>query len=191
MGKIIHDSQKVNLEQLRRLHVLTEGGESKQLPDLWRDKTTIMIFVRHFGCVACRSHVDNVWKKRDQLERPNSHIVFIGNGSPELITRFKAELGLNEAPIYTDPTLKTFDACGLKRSLAYLLDPRGVKKFIGLHLAGYRQGPDQTGPHTQMGGVVVIKSSGEVAYHFIADYLGDEDKNEAWNSLTSDHVRIS
>ncbi len=95
---------------------------------------------------------------------------------------FKEDIHAVNAPVFTDPTLQVFDAAGFKRSLLNLMDPRGVKRIIGLSKEGYSQGAmdSRTGAHTQMGGVIAFKPPGLVVYHFISHFLGDFDKPEDW-----------
>jgi hypothetical protein len=183
MGSIYNKlNHKVDFLALSRLKVQDENGNDIVVSSLWKTKPIIMIFVRHFGCIACRAHVDQIWNKRKDL-RKTSNIIFIGNGKPEIIKIFKEDVDALDAVILTDPSLKVFDACGFKRSPLNLIDPRGVKRGVGLTMEGYKQGAvldGRTGAHTQMGGVIAFKPPGAVVYHFVSDYLGDFDKPEDW-----------
>ena len=182
MGLVLNElNHKVDFLALSRLKVLDENNNEIVMSYFWKSKPIVMIFVRHFGCIACRAHVDQIWNKRTELKK-KYNIIFIGNGKPEVIKMFKEDVNAEDALIFTDPTLQVFDACGLKRSPLNLIDPRAVRKIVGLSMAGYKQGPldGRSGAHTQMGGVVAFKTSGSVAYHFISDYLGDFDKPEDW-----------
>lgn len=87
-----------------------------------------------------------------------------------------------DAVIFTDPSLEFFTACGLKNSFLSLLDPRGLKEMKKLYDEGHRQSSllKNTGSHTQMGGVVVLRPPGKVTYHYISEYIGDYDETENW-----------
>lgn len=176
---LLNENKKdsVNVEELKELKVLSEQAVEVSVSSLWNVGPVILIFVRHFSCIACRAHVLNIWSQKKRIEESNIRIIFVGSGSPSAIKSFKEDLKITDALIYTDPSLKTFDACGLKRSLGALLNPKGVKKFMELREQGHKQGSwsFSSGSHTQMGGVIAMKPPGKVVYHFVSNYLGDED----------------
>ena len=182
MGKVLNElNHRVDILALNRLKVFDEENREVLFSSFWKNRPATIIFVRHFGCIACRAHVDQIWNKKKDILK-TSNLLFIGNGKPEIIKIFKEDIKASTAPIFTDPTLQAFDACGLKRSPLNLIDPRGAKRMYDLVNEGYNQGTadKRTGFHTQMGGVVVFRPPGIVAYHFISDYLGDFDKPEDW-----------
>ena len=162
---------------LKRILIFNEKKEKILVSSLWENHSVVMIFLRHFGCIACRAHVDKVWKKRSEFEKTGVKLVFIGNGSPEMICAFKEELKISDAPIYTDPTLEIFDACGLNRGLQYLLHPKSALQLARLYKDGYAQSKQkkENGSHTQMGGIVAIKPPGIVTYYFASEFLGEFD----------------
>ena len=84
-------------------------------------------------------------------------------------------MNILDAPIFTDPTMEIFDACGFNRGLQYLLHPKSALQLARLYKEGYSQGKQQkeNGAHTQMGGIVAIRPPGIVTYHFASEYLGD------------------
>jgi hypothetical protein len=175
---------KIDLPELNRLNIFDEHNHQFPISNLWKKNTAIIVFVRHFGCVACRAHVDQLWTMKNDLEATGGLISFIGNGEPEIIREFRGEMNIYSAPIYTDPSLKTFDASGMYRSIANLLHPGSLKEFVGLHAKGYRQGNSkkENGFHTQMGGVMVIRPEGSVTYHFCSKYLGNFDNPDDWQT---------
>ncbi|MGZ3726511.1 MAG: AhpC/TSA family protein [Pseudobdellovibrio sp.] len=154
--------------------VFDEHGNSTKLMNLWQNQTTIFIFLRHFGCLTCRSHAKQIWSERAKYEVNGSKIIFIGNGAANYIQHFKEDLGLQDATIYTDPSLKSFYAAGFKRGFIVALGPKALANGIKAYAAGSRQayGKD-TGNLWQLGGVLVIKPSGEVTYQYISQVTGD------------------
>lgn len=177
-----YNQRVVDILALKRLKVLNEFGEQVRLSTFWDNNTVIFIFVRHFSCIACRAHVDKIWRQRAELEKKKTRIVFIGNGAPSFIGHFKEEMNVQDAEIYTDPSLEVFDACRLNRSALKLLSIKSAAEMMKLKKQGYSQGKWDTdsGIHRQMGGVVAIKHPGKVVYHFVANYLGDFDNPEDW-----------
>jgi hypothetical protein len=175
-------TNKIDLLALKRLKVLDEDNNELMFSQLWEGGTTIFVFIRHFGCISCRAHVDQILNRRKDIVERKNRIVFIGSGSASSLKMFKAYLGVKNAPIFTDPTLQTFKACGLLNGLKYLVNTKTLKKMFELRKQGYEnQITDfQSGSHKQMGGVVALKDPGILLYHFISEYLGDLDNPEDW-----------
>lgn len=175
-------SEQVDVMALRRLKVLDENNNEVIFSDLWKNRPVIIVFIRHFGCISCRAHVDQIWNKRKDILDKKNYIVFIGSGAPSSLKMFKQYLGVQNAPIFTDPTLQTFKACGMLRGLNYLVNSKTLKRMFELQKEGYSNNVTdfKSGSHRQMGGVVAIKEPGQVLYHFAAEYLGDQDNPEDW-----------
>ena len=173
---------KVNVLALKRLSVLDEENKEILFSDLWKKNKVIIVFVRHFGCISCRAHVDQIWNKRKDLRAKKNKIIFIGSGTPASLKMFKSYLNVQDATIYTDPTLQTFEACGLLNGLGYLVNTKTLKKMFELRKQGYENQvmDTQTGSHKQMGGVVAYKDPGLILYHFASEYLGDQDNPDDW-----------
>jgi hypothetical protein len=95
----------------------------------------------------------------------------IGNGTPSFIAGFRDQTHY-EGPIYTDPSLATFRAAELKRSVTSTLDPRSLGKALSAFARGQRQGLTQ-GDAWQQGGVLVIAPTGEVKWHHASERPGD------------------
>ncbi|MFZ3229808.1 MAG: AhpC/TSA family protein [Pseudobdellovibrio sp.] len=114
-----------------------EDFNEYRLNKLWQNSPAIIIFLRHFACIACRSHALDVWSKKDLYEKTGAQLYFIGNGSPSMIKIFKEELKMNEAWIFTDPYLESFQAAGFKRGFLSSLGPRSLIAMNQLKKAGH------------------------------------------------------
>lgn len=169
------EKSPVNIVELASAKILDESGKVVQMGTLWQKQTALFIFIRHFACIDCRRHAVEVWQKREAYERGGARIIFIGNGQPHFIQTFRNELNLMDAPIYTDPSLKVFRAAGFKRGFLAALGPRSVAAGLKMYAKGHRQGAvdSASGDLWQMGGVMVIKPSGQIGYHYISEMLGD------------------
>jgi hypothetical protein len=126
--------------------------------------------------------LDLIWNKRKDLKAKHNKIIFIGSGTTASLKMFKAYLNVQDALIYTDPTLQTFEACGLLNGFKYLMNPRSLRKIFELKKQGHENQVTDigSGSHKQMGGVVAFKDPGVVLYHFASEYLGDEDNPDNW-----------
>jgi peroxiredoxin len=164
------------LEAFRYAVVYDASGTHVPISKFWSERTAILVFLRHFGCIACRSHAQDVWAHRDVLQKDGAQIIFIGNGEPSYIEKFRQDFNLGEAPIYTDPSLRAFELAGFKYGLAGLLNVQTVKNGIELMAEGHRNGnpfSSTTGSNLQLGGVIVVHPGTRVTYHYISEALGD------------------
>lgn len=171
---------------LKRIKIYDEKNEGHYFSSLWENSPLVVIFIRHFGCISCRAHVEEVLKSRDFLQKNEIRTVFIGNGHPYSIKSFKEEINAPETEIYTDPSLESFDACGMQKGLSYLINFKSMKNMYKLSKAGHKakKWDEELGDKTQMGGVVAFKKPGLVLYHHISTHLGDFDNTEDWPPLT-------
>ena len=166
---------KVDILSLAKCKVLDEAAQEISIYGLWQKQTAIFIFLRHFGCLMCRAHAKQVWGLREQYEKSGAKLYFIGNGSPYLINKFKEDLELTNATIFTDPQLLSFKAAGFRRGFLAALGPKSLLNGRKLFKEGHRQGEKTTenGDLWQLGGVLVIKMDGKVGYHYISQVAGD------------------
>lgn len=182
MGKNYSGIQnKINILTLNRIKIKNEKNEEIIMSSLWRDHPVVMVFVRHFGCISCRSHIEQVWSMKDQIQKNGTKIVFIGSGAPYVISKFKEEFNMTNVPIYTDQTLESFKACGLIHTDTANLDVDSLRMIKELESRGYSlKIIENDGDDTQLGGVVGIKPPGLVTYHFVSEYIGDFDRPQDW-----------
>lgn len=162
---------------LKRIIIWNENGDKVYASTLWKSQSVVLVFLRHFGCIACRAHISQITTNKAMLEKNGFKIIFIGNGSPNMIKGFKEDLKIPNALIFTDPTLEIFDACGFNRGLKYLVNAKTVLQGIKLYKDGFTQGEQKkdNGSHLQMGGIIALKPPGIVTYHFASEYLGHFD----------------
>ncbi len=156
-------------EELARAEVLTETGAPVALRGVCGPGKTVLVFLRHFGCIACRAHAVELQADAEKLAP--ARLVFIGNGPAWAINGFKSDLKVT-APVYTDPGLKVFQLLGFKRSLWATFNPSAAWRALLMFVRGHRQGKIQ-GDVLQQGGVVIVDGAGEVAYSYASAGTGD------------------
>lgn len=166
---------KVDVVTLISAEILAEDNSKIRIASLWQKQTIIFVFLRHFACMACRAHADQVWKNREVYEKSGAKIIFIGNGDPAMIPRFRREMGIDSALVLTDPSLVTFRAAGFRRGFFVSVGPAAIKNGLGLISQGYKQTKHSKaeGDIWQLGGVLVMTPAGRIAYHFISEATGD------------------
>lgn len=151
--------------------VLDGDSRAVELGSLWRDKTAVLVFVRHFGCIHCREHVVQLRREAEAMHAKGGELHVIGNGTPSFIEGFRDETGW-DGPVFTDPTLAVYRAAELKRGVARTVDPRSWGVALKALAHGGRQGRTQ-GDQWQQGGVLVVAKDGRVLWQHASDRPGD------------------
>lgn len=107
----------------------------------------------------------------DKLEATGAKLFVIGNGAPHFIAGFREQTGW-QGPLYTDPSLKAYEAAQLERGVGRTLNPLGLVGGIKAFAAGHRQGSVQ-GDAWQQGGVLVVAPGGEIRWQHVSRRPGD------------------
>ena len=98
-------------------------------------------------------------------------LVVIGSGDPVQFKEFREITGYNGL-LFTDPSLKAFSALGFSNSLMGFMSIGSALKAASALRKGHRQGSIQ-GSAMQLGGAVLINTSGAVIYFFAGKKAGD------------------
>ena len=56
--------------------VLDYYGEEIPLHHLWKEQTAILVFIRHYACIECRTIAKDVWAQREKFEKSGGKIHF-------------------------------------------------------------------------------------------------------------------
>lgn len=174
LGRLVKNSD-VDVSALGNCIVFDKQGRRLKLGHFWAQQNAIFIFLRHFACIACRAHAIQVWRQREQYEAAGARLVFVGNGAPETIQHFQADLEMQQAIILTDPTLESFKIGGFRNSVLALAQLKSILNAAKLASEGYTQTAVSTegGSQLQLGGVLAINTMNKVVYHFVSEALGD------------------
>lgn len=165
----------VDIEELARSTVFIAPEQCLLVGQLWQKQSVVLVFLRHFACIACRAHAAQVWGEREKFERSGVKLVFIGNGQPNWIEHFRSDLGIAQGVVLTDPSMQSFKAAGFKNGFFNLVRPQSAINMLNLARAGYTQTAydADAGSHFQMGGVLAVNRHGKVLYHFASQAVGD------------------
>jgi hypothetical protein len=165
----------VDIQQLAATSIFAGPGQPLLVGQLWQKQTVILVFLRHFACIACRAHAAQVWGEREKYQSGGARIIFIGNGLASWIERFRQDLGIEHGVVLTDPSLLSFEAAGMRLGYFDLLRPQSVINRIKLAKDGYSATPysKDAGVHWQMGGILAVNKQGKALFHFASKALGD------------------
>jgi hypothetical protein len=148
----------------------TEGGPVR-LAEAWHDHPSVVVWLRHFGCVFCREHVAEVRAARADIEALGGGIVFVGNGTARAAAWFQQRFAA-DSTVLTDPDLVTYAAIGARGGLLSTLGPQAW----GAGLRAFRTGARQTttkGHPFQQGGVLVIAPGNVLLLRHVSRTAGD------------------
>lgn len=112
-----------------------------------------------------------------EIRGRGAELVVIGNGSVYFAKTFQEDLAI-DFPVYTDPSLVTFKAAGLRRDFGAAINTKVVTGAIRALKKGFRQTSTQGDPW-QQGGVFVVLPPGEERFGYVSSAAGDHPSNEA------------
>ena len=98
--------------------MLDTEGKIVQLSALWRKKTLVLAFTRHFGCPQCKEMMDELHHARPELEARGLTLAIVTQGTPELAKAFCAERAPG-ATCLADPERRAYSAYGLGLGTTY------------------------------------------------------------------------
>jgi peroxiredoxin len=156
---------------LESLTVFDPDGRRTRLGQLWAERTAVLVFLRHFGCLFCRQQMANLAPLSGAMESRGAELIAIGHGSLDEARAFRDELR-PAVRVFTDPTRQADCAVGMHRG------PRSVFTLgtLSRSITAWRQGFRQTavaGDPFQQGGVVIVAPSGEERYRFVSREAGE------------------
>ncbi|KIM32202.1 hypothetical protein M408DRAFT_20525 [Serendipita vermifera MAFF 305830] len=101
------------IEKAAQVPVLSENGESVTFGSLFEKQKTIVVFIRHFFCGACKAYVEELAKvPKGALDAADTRIVVIGCGDWSLIKLYREHTGFT-SEIYAEPTRALHKILGL------------------------------------------------------------------------------
>ncbi|KAH7920370.1 hypothetical protein BV22DRAFT_808796 [Leucogyrophana mollusca] len=104
---------QVATSQAAQLDVLDSEGKPVKFESLLQDKTTVVVFIRHFFCGSCQDYVTQLASVRPEaLDAARARLVVIGCGDWQPIQHYKEVTNL-QSPIYADPTRALYRALGV------------------------------------------------------------------------------
>ena len=143
----------------------TIDGGNARLADL-RDRPVLVVFLRHAGCLFCRTHLVKLLKRRERIEAAGVGLAAVVHDEPDRVRSGMLRNLDMPYPVLVDLERSAYRAWGLGRAsaLGTFLSPRvalGYAKFLFRDREPLIQpGRDML----QLGGDFVIDAGGRVTY---------------------------
>ncbi|MCI5083165.1 MAG: redoxin domain-containing protein [Saprospiraceae bacterium] len=149
-------------------------NEGKSVSELSKDRTVLLVFLRHFGCIFCREALADIAKRRKSIEEMGSIIVFVHMTDDTVAERYFNRYGLENALHISDPECKFYAQLGLvKGNFTQLFGLQSwIRGFSATVFEGIPVGLQQLGDGFQMPGVFAIKDD-EIKESFIHKLASD------------------
>jgi peroxiredoxin len=151
--------------------VQDEAGADVRLGDVWKDRPTILAFVRHFGCVFCREQVTELNREKAKIDQQGGQLVVVGSGTPNFVRGFREQTGF-EGTVLCDPSVQSYKQAGMKRGFFTVINPLTAARGLASMARGFRQGRVQ-GDAFQEGGVLVVRPPDQLVYKQVSSSAGD------------------
>ncbi len=161
-------------DRLADARVKDRDGDTSRLGERWASGPALLVFLRHFGCVACSEHVTLLMPRLAELRALGVGVTFVGSGDPQYVEGFVERNGIvpDLADVVTDPSLQAHSAAGMVRGRWQTFGPRAIRNFVRAVLAGNEHGSPQ-GDSLQQGGVILVAGDGTVEFAHADAALGD------------------
>jgi peroxiredoxin len=162
-------------DELAGMVLPDQDGNEVRLGDLWAEEPVALVWVRHYGCVHCRSHAARLNEALPEFEAAGVRVVLVGQGKPRQAAHFRRRMGI-DLPVLADESRESYRAAGAKVATAgELVGPKSVTQ--GLKATFESRGKVHQGRiighPAQLGGAMVIAPGGEVTWSHMAEDASD------------------
>jgi peroxiredoxin len=158
------------------LELLDADREAIRLSTLWRERTIVLAFARHFGCPQCKEMVETLVAAAPQLEKNDLALVIVTQGTPQAAKEFCRQYARGVRCL-ADPGRRAYQAFGLRRANLWqtFLSPHVL--FSNLHLWRRKGWATELPPNgqdaMQLGGIFVIGTDGRIRLPYYYDDIAD------------------
>ena len=155
--------------------LLDNQGKLVKLSTLWKQKSILLAFTRHFGCTQCKEMLLELVEGKTAIEKAGLQIVIVTQGNPKETTEFAAEFapGLT---CYSDPDRKAYQAYVLDRGNLFetFINPKVWQAISKSKRKGYAVETPPAGQDAlQMSGTFIINQNGLIELPYYYDHIAD------------------
>jgi peroxiredoxin len=157
------------------LDVQTADGDTIRLASLWADKTVLIAFARHFGCLNCQEMLSQLMTARTEIAQAGLKLVVVTQGTASETREFCSEHAPH-ALCLADPKRQSYRAFGLTPGNAWqvFIAPQVWVDAWRSRRHGHRPSNPPGGQSlTQLSGIFIVGTDGKVRLPYYYDTLGD------------------
>ena len=155
--------------------ILTTENKAIRLSSLWKEKTILLVFTRHFGCPQCKEMLAQIVASKSEIEQKGLTIVAVTQGKPEETLEFCKHQAAGILCL-ADPERKAYRAFGLERGSLWqvMLSPQVVLGTLRAWRRGHTAGLPPRGQDVmQMSGTFIIGTDGKIRLPYYYDTIAD------------------
>jgi peroxiredoxin len=145
----------------------------RRIGDLSAQNPILLVFLRHFGCTFCREAIDELSKRKQDIEAKGLKIVFVHMAEADIAQSYFVEYHFPDAEHISDPFCIYYKEFGLVKGTMNQLF--GLKNWAGVVNTGIIKGYGwgrEIGDGFQMPGVFVIANR-RIINSYIHKYVSD------------------
>jgi peroxiredoxin len=157
------------------VEVMDTKGNPVRISSLWKKRTLLLAFTRHFGCTQCKEMLEELVLGREKIKKAGMDIAVITQGTPEAAALFakKFAAGLK---VFSDPERAAYQAYGLERGNLFqtVINPKVLSAVSRSRKKGYEvEQPPEGQDAMQMSGTFIINTQGRILLPFYYDNIAD------------------
>ena len=147
--------------------------QGQTLDELSAEQPLLLVFLRHLGCTFCREALDDLRKRRDEIESKGAAIALVHLSDERRFAEFVKSKGLDDLPRFHDPGQRLYKAFGLGQGSVRQLFSWNVlvRGFQAALLSRHGFGPIQGNGFRLPGTFVLFK--GKIIREFRHDTAAD------------------
>jgi peroxiredoxin len=163
-----------------------KSNNNKSIAQLSKDKTVLVVFLRHFGCVFCRKLLQTLKDQKAYLDEKKIEPILVTMSNSKTAQLYLNSYNIDQCDFISDSDRKLYRSFGVTRGKFYQIF--GLKVWWKTFVLGVLQGygfRKTIGDAYQMSGVFLIKDS-RVLKSFMPEYISDNfDLSEFLEKLKS------
>lgn len=152
---------------------LYKTNYNQSLAELSKDRTVLVVFLRHFGCVFCREILHTLNQYKNEIESNNLVLVIVHMIDNDDARKQLSKYELEDVDCISDKDRSMYKSFGLRRGRLYQVF--GFRVWWNGFFKGILKGRGfgtEMGDVLQMSGVFLLKNS-KVIKSFIPEYISE------------------
>lgn len=150
-------------------------GQPRALSQYWAAGPTLLTFLRHFGCIHCRSRLAELERHRDEFAAAGAQMLAVALGRAEHAARYCGKLAPNMT-CFAATSNQPYYRFGLRQATLGEMAGNALNiartTFKALSNGNLQGGV--TGDPAMMSGTFIVDRAGIIRYAYYSAYAGDD-----------------